>query len=160
MSLYDVAQVCLNGHCTNSCYNKSPDFNQDYCDKCGEPTITHCPECKSPIRGHYTTMFPVPYVPPDFCYKCGKPLPWFSRKMKAAVDLAQLEEVLSEDENTKFSEYVTDISKDTPSSQVSAKHIIKLLKKFSKSAAMEMRVLLVDIASESVKKIFKDPSWF
>lgn len=105
-------------------------------------------------------MFPVPYIPPDFCYQCGKPFPWISRKIKAAVELAQLEEVLTEEESAKFSEYVTDISKDTPSSLVSAKQIIKLLKKFSESVAMEIRALLVEIASESIKKILKDPSSF
>ncbi|MBK7867373.1 MAG: DUF2321 domain-containing protein [Ignavibacteriales bacterium] len=50
MEGYDVAQICLNGHCTNSSFKSFPEFNQDYCDKCGEQTITLCPACKSPIR--------------------------------------------------------------------------------------------------------------
>ncbi|MBK7867372.1 MAG: DUF2321 domain-containing protein [Ignavibacteriales bacterium] len=99
--------------------------------------------------GIYSTA---PFIPPAFCYRCGKPFPWLASKIKAAVELAQIDEVMSEEESTKFSEYVTDISKDTPSSNVSAKKITILLKKFSQSAAMEMRALLVDIASESIKK--------
>lgn len=142
MSGYDIAQICINGHCTNSDSEKYPQFNQNYCEKCGETTITKCQECNTPIRGnyHYDGIVSCEsYTPPDFCYHCGKSFPWLSKKMKAAVELAQLEEVLTEEESAQFSEYVTDISKNTPSSPVSAKKIAIMLKKFRQSAALEIR---------------------
>ena len=36
---FDVAQVCPNGHVTNSSFHNEPQFNVDYCTKCGEKTI-------------------------------------------------------------------------------------------------------------------------
>ena len=39
---YDVRQVCLNGHEINCFAESKPRRNKDYCDRCGEPTITDC----------------------------------------------------------------------------------------------------------------------
>ena len=52
-SHYDVAQICENGHVTNSMAQDYPNSNQDYCDKCGGPTIMACPSCQTAIRGAY-----------------------------------------------------------------------------------------------------------
>jgi hypothetical protein len=43
----------------NSTARWSPQYNQDYCDKCGEKTITQCPGCNTPIRGMYWGGFGV-----------------------------------------------------------------------------------------------------
>ncbi len=51
MGWHDTAQICLNGHVITTHANTSPDLMQKHCDKCGEPTITKCPNCKSDIRG-------------------------------------------------------------------------------------------------------------
>jgi hypothetical protein len=45
---------------------------------------------------------------------------------------------------------------DTPSSQVSAKKITILLKKFKDNSVPTIRALFVDIASETAKKILLD----
>src|SRR5213080_2664584 len=50
-SVYDVAQVCLNGHVTNGFSRSSPEFNETFCSNCGERTITVCPACNHAIRG-------------------------------------------------------------------------------------------------------------
>ncbi len=50
---YDTAQICINGHVINSMSKSHPEHNKKFCDKCGEPTITNCPKCNAPIRGHY-----------------------------------------------------------------------------------------------------------
>jgi len=50
---YDTAQICMNGHIINSMSKLHPEHNRKFCDKCGEPTITNCQKCNSPIPGHY-----------------------------------------------------------------------------------------------------------
>jgi len=50
---YDVAQVCLNGHLVNAKTKDSPQHNKDFCTKCGNETITKCPECNQDIPGDY-----------------------------------------------------------------------------------------------------------
>ncbi len=50
---YDTAQICMNGHIINSMSKSHPEHNKEFCDKCGARTITKCPHCNTPIRGHY-----------------------------------------------------------------------------------------------------------
>ena len=80
MSYYDVMQVCVNGHQITARYNDCPEYRQDFCKKCGSPTINACPKCNEAIRGHHNTPgvavlgFAEPV--PEFCHKCGEPYPW------------------------------------------------------------------------------------
>lgn len=79
MSRYDVMQVCLNGHRITDSYHSHPEFRKDYCDQCGEKTITECPDCGAPIKGELISKnviwaFPTPV--PNNCHNCGSPYPW------------------------------------------------------------------------------------
>ena len=47
----DTMQVCMNGHVINAGYKKYPEFNKDFCIKCGAKTIINCPSCETPIPG-------------------------------------------------------------------------------------------------------------
>ena len=160
MGQYDTAQVCLNGHCVNSSYHTSPEFNKNFCDRCGEQTIISCHVCGTEIRGRYEVggAFTVGfrYTTPDYCFNCGKPFPWLDKKMKAVVELAELEEVLTAEELAQLKVYTKDITTDTPNAQVSAKKITILFRKFTSNALPAIRALFVDIASETAKKILKD----
>jgi hypothetical protein len=94
MDHHDIAQICLNGHCINSAYNKLPQFNQDFCDKCGEKTITQCTECGVNILGDYENgvmAIGFEFHSPEYCHNCGKPFPWLAKKIKAAIEMAELE---------------------------------------------------------------------
>jgi len=156
---YDTAQVCLNGHCVNSSYHTSPELNKNFCDSCGEQTIMGCLECGKEIRGYYEVEGVVSflgYTPPDYCYNCGKPFPWLDKKMKAAVEMAELEEVLTAEEITQLKVYTKDITTDTPNAQVSAKKMNILFRKFKTNSLPAIRTLFVDIASETAKKIILD----
>lgn len=50
--LYDVAQICEDGHVITKHCNHAPEQMQDYCDLCGSKTITEC-SCGEHIRGCY-----------------------------------------------------------------------------------------------------------
>ena len=161
MGQYDTAQVCLNGHCINDSAKKYPAHNKNYCDICGEKTITQCYECKTDIRGDYIADFAIiggehNYTPPNFCYNCGKPFPWLERKMKAAVEMVELEEILNAEEINNLKDYTKDITTDTPNAQVSAKRINILLRKIKTNSVPAIRALFVDIASETAKRIIMD----
>ncbi|MGD0584458.1 MAG: DUF2321 domain-containing protein [Oryzomonas sp.] len=150
---YDIAQVCTNGHSANSAFEAFPQFNQDFCDKCGEKTITTCQSCETPIRGMYHGGFSLEYDPPAFCYKCGNSFPWTQRKIQAAIELAVEVGGLSGDDASQFDASIREISRDTPQTQVAAHRIKRLLGKFAKSTGNSIREVMVDIVSETAKKI-------
>ncbi|MDQ1274857.1 MAG: hypothetical protein QG610_429 [Euryarchaeota archaeon] len=152
---YDVAQICLNGHTANSSTLESPEFNKDYCDKCGEKTVTFCLHCKTPIRGHYHIpgwIGVISYHPPSYCYACGKPFPWIEKKIQAAIELSK-EDGLSEEEAKQFEDSVKDIISDTPRTPLAASRFMKLMGKVGTGTASAIRDIFVDIASETAKKM-------
>ena len=81
----DTMQVCRNGHVINDSYIKSPEFNQENCQKCGKETITECENCNKPIPGHihYSNVVSLYFKTsaPDYCLNCQEPYPW-NRGMK------------------------------------------------------------------------------
>ena len=75
----DTMQVCLNGHVINDGFSKYPEYNKDFCDSCGEKTITNCPKCDGPIPGKLQDTGIVggfSSSAPDFCEHCGEEFPW------------------------------------------------------------------------------------
>lgn len=152
---YDVAEICLNGHLSNSKTINYPHHCRPYCEKCGEATITACPSCHKQIRGYY-------HVPgfygsrdidtPSFCLNCGKAFPWTERKQQAAIDLF-LEESMDESDRKEFRQSIEQIAKDTPQAQVASKRINRLLGKIGKETASAIRDIIVDMVGEAAKKM-------
>lgn len=160
MGYHDVAQVCPNGHVTNDSIRKNPELNQAFCSRCGEATISSCPKCHSEIQGEYyvpgVAVIGFAFHPPGFCHKCGNPFPWTERKRQAAIDLLGEEDVSAEDRAT-FETSVREITKDTPQAQVASRRIVKVLKKVGAETASAIRDIVVDLASETAKKILLPP---
>lgn len=159
MAYYAKAQICINGHPINSNMNEHPERNKKFCDRCGSETIDKCKNCDYPINGRYITPGYTnvrAYIPPDYCSNCGRPYPWTSAKIAALVELAKMEDVLSDEEVESFTTHLKDITSDTPNTVVSANKLIILGKKFGARAWPEIRSLLVEIASETAKKILLD----
>ena len=92
-------------------------------------------------------------APPSFCPDCGKPYPWTEAKLKAAQELADLLEDLSSEEREILKKSFDDIVQDTPQAVVAANKIKILIAKVSKIAAEQIRKLVVEIASETARKI-------
>lgn len=157
---YDIAQICLNGHIINKTYERIPEYNKEYCDRCGEKTINQCPNCKNSIRGllwpgAYTFEYQE-YVLPLYCDACGNPFPWIETIINAAMELAKEAKILSEVEVIELNESMHNIITDSPKTQLGANKFKKIMKKLSRGTAEAMRSLLVDIASETAKKIIMD----
>lgn len=154
-SHYDVAQICRNGHVTNSMARDFPNSNQPRCDKCGTPTITACPSCQTPIRGYYH----VPgvfggfhYTAPAFCFKCGDPFPWTAVGLEAARELADELDGLTEDERRDLKRAVDELVREGPRTAVAETKFKKIMRKAGKEGVDAMRSILVDIVSETVKR--------
>jgi len=151
---YDTAQICTNGHVINEQLISSPHINKKFCDRCGAPTITKCQYCRATIKGAYCTRSTTSsFTRPSFCPNCGKPYPWTEAKLKSAHELADSLEDLSSEEREIVKKSFDDIVQDTPQTAVAAKKIKRLLAKVSKIAAEQIRKLVVEIASETAKKI-------
>jgi hypothetical protein len=150
---YDIAQVCPNGHVANSTTIETPEFSDDFCEECGEPTMTSCPSCSKPIRG--TPMFAITfggYKPPAFCRNCGAGFPWTSARLKAAREVASEADQLSEEERKDLANTLDDLVRDVPGTQVSAGRFKRLVAKAGAGTANALKDILVDIASETAKK--------
>src|SRR6266581_2283192 len=112
-SVYDVAQVCLNGHVTNGFSRSSPEFNETFCSNCGERTITVCPACNHAIRGQIAGSMIVSFPAPSFCHNCGEAYPWTARSLTAARELAEELENLGTEEKQILSKSLDDLVRDT-----------------------------------------------
>lgn len=181
---YDTAQICTNGHVINWMSVSKPEYNRRFCDKCGAQAITNCQYCNAIIRGYYHkgrfTMekyerrirealdaIPDPMLDynttltlPSYCPDCGKPYPWTEAKLKAARELTDLLEELSSEEREALKKSFDDIVRDTPQTKVAATQFKRLIAKVGKIAAEQLRELVVDIASETAKKIILEQGEF
>lgn len=152
----DVAQICLNGHVINDSTKDQPQLSKKHCPKCGEPTITECPECNKPIAGeiHYSNVFGAHgFKLPGFCIECGKPYPWTKQKIAAAKTLASEVEGITSDQVQVLEASILQISQDNPQAQVGAARINKIMKSVTGTTGEILHKLIVDIASETAKKV-------
>lgn len=90
----DIMQVCLNGHVINTGFKKYPQHNKEYCNKCGEKTITQCPNCEAPIPGDMqdtgVAVIGFKRTAPDHCESCGEPFSWKTGEKEKNVDNDEL----------------------------------------------------------------------
>ena len=157
MGYYDVAQVCLNGHIITRNAESAPEFRRRFCPKCGEPTITKCPHCQSPIPGEYHVEGVVVVTrhtppPPKFCHACGAPYPWTERKIKAAKALADEMENLSPSEKKTLKQSLDELYRDTPEAEVAAVRFKRIMAKVGKESYIAMKEIMIGIVSEAVRK--------
>ena len=155
---YEVAQICMNGHVITSLLGQDPTRSQKYCSQCGASTITTCPKCNKQIRGSYYDPswgqdYEGSYEKPSFCHNCGTPYPWMDSKLTAARDLSDELENITPDERDLLKKSLDDIVRDTPQTTVSALRFKKIAAKAGLTAANALKDILVDIASETAKKV-------
>ena len=153
MGYFEMAQICLNGHCITGSVNFSPELTSPFCEKCGQKTITECLHCNESIRGVYCE-YDVPYVNytvPSYCLSCGKPYPWTERILSAAKELIG-EESIDDDTKAELIEVLPDIIADNPRTAVA----VSRLQRFGKKAAVftlnTAKELLVSFACEAAKR--------
>jgi hypothetical protein len=157
MGVYRVAEVCPSGHVSTDAADASPELREKFCSRCGEATMMACPGCKADIRGDYYVegFFGVghEYKPPAHCHNCGASFPWTERKVAAAVELLEVGANLSPEEAQLFGADLTELTKDSPKTQVASLRVKRVLTKVGGSLASGVRDIVVDVLSEAAKKI-------
>lgn len=153
---WDVAQICENGHVLNGYARTHPQRNQKFCSSCGKRTLTACPSCHVPIRGKYhhpgvTNLMRM--NAPAYCHNCGQAYPWTSERLATARAIVQEEDGLDPESKKIFDENVSDLVSDQPRTQLAAQRVSKVLAKLAKPVATIVRGILVEIASETAKRI-------
>lgn len=156
MGVYRVAEVCPNGHVSTTSADTSPELREQFCSKCGEPTMTACAKCKAAIRGQFDVESVISigdrYDPPAFCYNCGAVFPWTERKVAGAIELLEAGTNLPAQEVQQFRDDLTELTKDSPRVQAASERFKKVLSKVTPSIASGVREIIVDVLSEAAKK--------
>src|SRR5258708_3342166 len=156
MGYYDTAQVCLNGHVITDRYRSYSEFQKSFCDKCGQATIVQCPSCKRDIQGEYVVEGVIGFggepKAPSYCHSCGKPYPWTAAKINAAQAMADEIDELSDADKILLKTSIAQIAVDSPMSEVAVVRIKKILPKIAKGLGDVLRKLIIDVASETIKK--------
>ena len=153
MSYYG-ATICLNGHVIS----KRDANAQKYCTKCGKETYSTCTNCGSPIRGLVNVEGVLiignrPYDLPYYCYSCGSPYPWTQRILDHALELISLDDDLDDTSKELIKNAIPDLLVETPVTPVAAAKYRKGISKAGQIIQDSMYNLLVDIVSETVKKL-------
>ena len=153
MGTYRTAQICLNGHMINDSADVYPEHNEEYCSKCGQKTITTCPNCQVPIRGDY-------YVPgyyggnetpvPAYCHHCGRPFPWTEKVLNNAVEILSYDAEL--DENTKqlIKDSIPGLLVDSVDTELSIVKFNSVISKVSDVIKNALYNTLVDVVSGAI----------
>ena len=73
--------------------------------------------------------------------------------MRAARQLAQEFENISDEDRETLDESIDDLVKDTPMTPVAAERVRRVLAKAGKAAAEAFREIFIEVASETAKKL-------
>lgn len=157
MGFYHTSQVCLNGHVITDRYDSNPEFRRNFCPDCGAATITACPECNTPIQGDYevrgvAVLSTWKTTAPAFCHNCGTPLPWTEARARAAQELIELQDGLSEDDRATLKKSIEDVMVDSPRTTVAATRLRMFLSKAGKTLAPVMEKILIEVATTAAKQ--------
>lgn len=155
MGTYQPAAICLNGHtASQNVHSHAPGR---FCGDCGEPIIQACPSCNSIIRGYYDVPGVISlgggYEPDAYCFHCGKAYPWTQRKMDAIADTLTATDELTEVEVENLKSYLPHIVRDVPQTKPAALRIAALLGRVKGPVQKVAHDLLMEIASETAKKV-------
>ena len=159
--MFDVAQICLNGHVINDRTQQFPQGNKRFCPICGEATTTTCLECDHPIRGDYISDLVVVmgrfYKMPAYCENCGKPYAWTERTRAAAEKLAADLPGLSDEEKGELVGSIDDLVRETPKTKPAAQRVKNLRAKAGGEAPGMLRDMIVSFGSAAAVKILLGP---
>jgi hypothetical protein len=114
-----------------------------FCPKCGAPTLTTCEHCKQVMKAGPR---------PAYCTKCGKPFPWTEIAIQAAEEYTDELEKLSAEEKAILKETFTDLTVDTPRTELAANRFKKFLGKIGPVAGDALTKIIVNVATEAAKK--------
>lgn len=146
---YYSAHICEHGHVASS-YG-APDGN--YCKECGAEIVHHCQNCFSPMKGRPTVVVGGKYKIPNYCTHCGQAFPWTLETKEALNELLKLSSEISSEDAAYIDDNFESLIVDTPRTKLLATKLSIMLSKATPVIADATRGLLVDVLSETAKKI-------
>ena len=154
---YETALICRNGHVITTGSESSPEKYAKYCDRCGEATISECPNCHTKIRGYHRTegialIVVGGYEIPKFCHECGKPYPWTERKMDEVYKLIDENKKLNPSEKEVLKKLIWEIVIESPKKDLAIEEVKRPLQKMGDEPVKLLKSLLIDLLSEVVKR--------
>ena len=154
MGTYDVAQICENGHVISHGLKKQPAASRKFCEECGAPTLSACPQCEAHIPGDYIApnYYSTSYPRPSFCGECGTPYPWTRKAVDEFKGLAALVEGLDAEEREQLAATVDDLVADSPRTEGAVVRLKLLVPKLGGEAWGAMKAILINVATEAAKK--------
>lgn len=154
---YDTGLACMNGHPVNHSMNRSPQRSAPFCPKCGEPTLSQCPQCNERLHGFYRVPGVVDlaqrWTPAAYCHNCGQPYPWTQRRSEALAEALDELDELSANEREKLKKSIPDILVETPKSGTAALRFKKAVVKAGTAGGKILTEILTKVAAEAVKKV-------
>jgi len=151
---YDIAQICTNGHVVNANSIRFPEDNQNFCSKCGASTSTECQYCDTPIRGrHMHGPSHRRYRVPLYCHECSKPYPWTDALIKAAHELTDMADNLTDEERNNLKEDIDDLISNAPRVQAASIRANALATKAGIKDALIS--IFSNIASDTLAKVIR-----
>jgi hypothetical protein len=150
---YETALICRNGHVITTGLESRPEMYAEYCVRCGEATISECPNCHTRIRGYHRIKGIVViggYVIPKFCHGCGKPYPWTERKMGAVYKLIDENKKLNSSEKEVLKKLMWEIIIESPEKDIAIEKAKRILQKMGNESIKLLKSLLIDFLPEVV----------
>lgn len=148
---YYYATICLNGHVID----KHVANVQKFCTICGKETFSSCNHCHSPIRGviKLDGVIGSPrYSKPFYCHDCGSPYPWTQKILDNAIELVSLDDEIDNTAKELIKDAIPELLIESPTTPVAMAKYQKGMSHASQILRNSMRQLLIDVASETVKK--------
>lgn len=142
--------------CKRSCFIRIKMNAQNKCDKCGSDTISTCLSCGTPIKGSF--IYPSNMIGyhsfnfPNYCYDCGEPYPWTTLILENAIELISLDEGVNSDIKEIIKNSIPDLLLNTPTTPIALAKFKINVEKLSTPIKDGLYQLLIDVASETVKK--------
>jgi hypothetical protein len=92
-------------------------------------------------------------TPKAFSGNCGTPYPWTERRVAAAAELVAEDETLNATEKDQLTASISEITSENPRTSLAATKFKKLAAKAGKGLGEALQKTLVDVLSESAKKV-------
>jgi len=148
-----VALICRKGHVAVGDVGKGSSLEVEFCEQCGEETISECERCEWPIRGFGPQQWMGgPYEKPNFCGRCGSAHPWTQRALKAAKGLTDEQGELTPDEKEELKTSIDEMTSDTAVTPVAAGKFKALIKKIGPQARELLKSIVSAVVTAEAKK--------
>jgi hypothetical protein len=157
-AVFMKAELCLNGHVITGDIEEEPEKRSEFCKECGAKTIRNCPECGARLRGDHVVREAyhdriTRMTTPSYCHGCGTAFPWTNARIAAAKEHAAEIEGLDEHERQQLPGIIDDLASGGSRTELAAGRFNRIMKKVAPAVSSVFRKVVVDIASETAKKL-------